>query len=134
MLKLGPILDDLGAHFGDFFGRGRYAKIEDSCIVLRCFADLRGAKKGTKNRCKMRPRKICQKIEKWGPAGVHLGGCWDTFLSTFWMSVLGRKLDTFGYYDAVLKWPHRGTQEGYLTEVKYPGYQDPGTGDWRLIL
>ena len=36
------------------------------------------------------------------------------------MSVLGRKLDTFGYYDVVVKWPHRGAQERYLTEVKYP--------------
>ena len=50
------------------------------------------------------------------------------------MSVLGRKLDTFEYYGAVLKWPHRGAQERYLTEVKYPGYQDPGTGDWRLVF
>ena len=36
------------------------------------------------------------------------------------MSVLGRKLDTFDYHDEVVKWPHRGAQDGYLTEVKYP--------------
>ena len=36
------------------------------------------------------------------------------------MSVLGRKLDTFGYCGAMVKWLHRGAQDGYLTEVKYP--------------
>ena len=36
------------------------------------------------------------------------------------MSVFGRKLDTFEYYDLVVKWLHRGAQDGYLTEVKYP--------------
>ena len=36
------------------------------------------------------------------------------------MSVLGGKLDTFGYPNLVVKWPHRVAQDGYLTEVKYP--------------
>ena len=36
------------------------------------------------------------------------------------MSVLGRKLDTFDYLNEVLKWLHRGAQDGYLTEVKSP--------------
>ena len=62
--EIGPILDDFGAHFGDFFGRGQYVKIEDGCIVLRCFADLRGAKKGTKNRWKNKASKNTSKIEK----------------------------------------------------------------------
>jgi len=51
------------------------------------------------------------------PWGSDLGGCWVSFWHCFWVS---GKLDTFDYYDAVVKWPHRGAQEGYLTEVKYP--------------
>ena len=54
------------------------------------------------------------------PWGSHLGGCWVSFWQLVYMSVLGRKLDTFGYLDAVVKWPHKGAQEGSLTEVKYP--------------
>ena len=45
---------------------------------------------------------------------------WDTFWQLFCISVFGRKLDTFDYSGAVVKWPHRGAQDGYLTEVKYP--------------
>ena len=29
-------------------------------------------------------------------------------------------MDTFEYSSAVVKWLHRGAQDGYLTEVKYP--------------
>ena len=52
------------------------------------------------------------------------GSIWEPIGAFFWqlfcISVFGRKLDTFGYYDAVVKWLHRGAQDGYLTEVKYP--------------
>ena len=61
-----------------------------------------------------------KKNEKSAPRGVHLGAYWNTFWQLFCISVFGRKLDTFGYYGVVLKWLHRGAQDGYLTEVKYP--------------
>ena len=61
-----------------------------------------------------------QKNEKSAPRGVHLGAYWDTFWQLFCISVFGRKLDTFGYLSEVVKWLHRGAQDGYLTEVKYP--------------
>ena len=65
-------------------------------------------------------KKDTQIVEKWFLGGSHLGGCWVSFWQLFYMSVLGRKLDTFGYHGVVVKCPHRGAQDGYLTEVKYP--------------
>ena len=59
-------------------------------------------------------------VEKNVPWGSHLGGCWVSFWHCFWISVLGQKLDTFDELNVVLKWLHRGAQDGYLTEVKYP--------------
>ena len=83
MLKLGPILDDFGAHFGDFFGRGRYAKIEDGCIVLRCFADLRGAKKGYQKQMKNKASENMSKNREMGYCGGPFGRLLGHFLAHF---------------------------------------------------